>query len=109
VGRFNTGGSIDPTFGTGGLVNTLIGSSNTADGVAFQADGRIVVAGTSPWNSSGGKFALARYLGDSTAPSAGILAAPPATVSMPLPAEVPSSLDAAAASLLLELAQKRRG
>jgi uncharacterized delta-60 repeat protein len=75
VGRFNTDGSIDPTFGTGGLVNTLIGSSTTAVGVALQADGKIVVAGTSPWNSSGEKFVLVRYL--ASAPVIGSFTATP--------------------------------
>jgi uncharacterized delta-60 repeat protein len=40
-------GGLDPTFGTGGIVTTYIGSSNSfANAVAIQSDGKIVVAGT---------------------------------------------------------------
>jgi uncharacterized delta-60 repeat protein len=51
-------GDLDPTFGIGGRVTTNFTSrEDVAYPVAFQADGRIVVAGTSAF----GKFALARY------------------------------------------------
>lgn len=104
VGRFNTDGSIDPTFGTGGLVSTLIGSSNTAAGVAIQADGRIVVAGTSPWNSSGEKFALARYLGDGAAPAPTVLAS---AATQGEPSGMQATLDLVAASLALDHSSRR--
>ncbi|MFA7382658.1 MAG: putative Ig domain-containing protein [Desulfurivibrionaceae bacterium] len=56
--RYNADGSFDTSFGTGGGVTTDIDSSSNDYGtaVAVQADGRIVVAG-----SSNGNFALARY------------------------------------------------
>ncbi|WP_300329058.1 DUF4347 domain-containing protein, partial [Accumulibacter sp.] len=55
--RYNTDGSLDASFGSGGKVTTAIGSGNEqAMGLAVQADGRIVLAG---W--SGSDFALARY------------------------------------------------
>ena len=39
-------GDLDPTFGAGGKVTTLVGSSNSyANAVAVQLDGKIVVAG----------------------------------------------------------------
>jgi uncharacterized delta-60 repeat protein len=64
VGRFNADGSSDSTFNGTGLVGTPIGSSSSwAFGVAIQpTDGKIVVAGASPYNTSADDFALARYL-----------------------------------------------
>src|SRR5262245_12063781 len=52
-------GALDPTFGSGGLVTTDFGGSDSAQAVAIQSDGKIVAAG-----SSGGDFALARYNAD---------------------------------------------
>ena len=53
-------GDLDPTFGNGGKVVTLIGEGDAFGRVALQADGKIVMAGTA---SVGGvhKFAVARY------------------------------------------------
>ncbi len=56
VVRYNTDGSLDASFGAGGRVTTNFGNSDRAKAVAIQADGKIVVAGT-----SGVDFALARY------------------------------------------------
>jgi uncharacterized delta-60 repeat protein len=62
VTRYNTDGSLDRGFGTGGKVLTHF-SGNSFDfayGVAIQSDGKIVVAGQS--NVSGSSdFAVARY------------------------------------------------
>src|SRR5438270_12984466 len=53
-------GDLDSTFGSGGKVTTPIGSgSAVANGVAVQADGKLVAAG-----SSTGGFTLARYILD---------------------------------------------
>lgn len=38
-------GDLDPTFGSGGKVLTTIGNSASANTVAIQADGKIVVGG----------------------------------------------------------------
>jgi uncharacterized delta-60 repeat protein len=59
--RLNSDGSLDPGFGSSGIVTTQIGTANdTAIALALQADGKIVAAGTT--NSSGQlDFALARY------------------------------------------------
>ena len=58
--RYNSDGSPDTSFGGGGVVFTdFAEGSDFADSVALQADGRIVVAG-----SSSLKFALARYNSD---------------------------------------------
>ena len=66
--RYAANGSLDPTFGSGGKVTTGIGSDNEfGAGVALQPDGRIVVAGPSN-TSTDADFAVARYVGDATAP-----------------------------------------
>jgi len=65
VARYLADGSLDASFGTNGVVVTDVGkldplaggaASDSASGVVVQADGRIVVTGTSD-----GRFALARY------------------------------------------------
>ncbi|MUG95780.1 hypothetical protein F7734_26855 [Scytonema sp. UIC 10036] len=48
-------GDPDPSFGMGGKVFTNLGNIDSANSVAIQSDGKIVVAG------SNGDFALARY------------------------------------------------
>ncbi|MFC9815701.1 calcium-binding protein [Streptomyces virginiae] len=61
--RYNADGSLDTTFGTGGKVSTdIAGGSDTANGVALQADGKIVVVGVSE-NLEGGVawFTVVRY------------------------------------------------
>ncbi|MDX3248117.1 calcium-binding protein [Streptomyces sp. ME18-1-4] len=62
LARYNTDGSLDTCFGTGGKVITNFGGTDRADGVTVQTDGKIVAAGRS---NAGGTFdfALARYLG----------------------------------------------
>ncbi len=58
--RYNPDGSLDPGFGTGGIVKSTFRGSGTS--VARQADGKIVVAGTvpgaAPYTSD---FGLARF------------------------------------------------
>jgi uncharacterized delta-60 repeat protein/gliding motility-associated-like protein len=59
--RYNADGSLDNTFGSNGIVTTVIGSSSDfAYSVAIQNDGKIVVAGGS-YNGSNYDFALVRY------------------------------------------------
>ena len=58
LARYGTDGSLDPAF-AGGALTTDLGGSDYAQAVAIQADGTIVVAG-----SSDGDFALARYSAD---------------------------------------------
>lgn len=69
LARFNTNGSLDGGFGSGGKVTTSIGGFNDkANGVAIQADGRVVIAGET--NTAGfatADFVVARYT------SAGVL------------------------------------
>jgi len=46
LARYNPDGSLDPTFGTDGIVTTdFSGDSDSANDLALQADGKIVVAG----------------------------------------------------------------
>jgi uncharacterized delta-60 repeat protein len=57
-------GDLDPAFGGGdGRVTTDFGDVDRADGVAVQADGKIVVAG-SAGGRGGPDFAVARYNAD---------------------------------------------
>jgi uncharacterized delta-60 repeat protein len=49
-------GDLDPTFGVGGKVSTDFGADDSANDVAIQSDGKIVVVGRTFFN-----FALARY------------------------------------------------
>ncbi len=60
LARYNVDGSLDPTFGSSGMVMTDFGGSDAASAVAIQPDGRIVTAG----RSGSGDFALARYNAD---------------------------------------------
>jgi len=62
VARYETDGSLDPTFGLGGLAVTPIGTSRSSGrDVVVQADGRIVVAGDGILGSGAGAV-VARYL-----------------------------------------------
>ena len=56
LARYTTSGAPDPSFSGDGLVTTDFGGADAGQGVAVQADGRIVVAGR-----SGSDFAVARY------------------------------------------------
>jgi uncharacterized delta-60 repeat protein len=57
-------GSLDPTFGNGGIVITnFSGENNTiANATAIQSDGKILVAGSIPNNQGFGELGVARYL-----------------------------------------------
>jgi uncharacterized delta-60 repeat protein len=61
VARYNTNGSLDTTFGTGGKLTTFIGG-NSCDGfaVVIQPDGKIIVGGDS-YQGTSYDFTLARY------------------------------------------------
>jgi uncharacterized delta-60 repeat protein len=61
--RFNTNGTTDSTFGSGGVVTTHVGNSDEFGGVAVQGDGKIVVGGS---EMGGSPFAyyLLRYNAD---------------------------------------------
>ncbi|MFN9880044.1 MAG: calcium-binding protein, partial [Planctomycetota bacterium] len=62
--RFNADGSLDTSFGTGGMVTTAIGTSAvSAFGLTIQPDGKIVVAGYATISGTN-DFALVRYNAD---------------------------------------------
>jgi uncharacterized delta-60 repeat protein len=60
LARYNPGGSLDTTFGTGGKVVTPIAASGGGEAyaMALQTDGKIVVGGSSGDNRD---FVIARY------------------------------------------------
>lgn len=60
VARYNIDGSLDSTFGSGGIVTTDIGGFSMAFGVALQPDGKIVVGGRGG-PISGANFTVVRY------------------------------------------------
>jgi uncharacterized delta-60 repeat protein len=65
LSRFNSNGSIDPSFGNGGHVYTQVGIEDDFSlSSAMQADGKLVVVG---YYTDGGieNFLVARYLNDS--------------------------------------------
>jgi uncharacterized delta-60 repeat protein len=75
--RYNADGSLDTSFGNGGLVQTFSATGDSwASGVALQADGRIVAAGRTN-GSNGWDFIVARYL---PGPEIGTFAASASTV-----------------------------
>ncbi|MFI5405685.1 MAG: T9SS type A sorting domain-containing protein [Nitrososphaerales archaeon] len=62
--RYNQNGSLDNTFGTNGVVITQIGpTSDVAQSINMQTDGKIVIAGYSVMNIVTGQtdFVVARY------------------------------------------------
>ena len=65
LARYNSDGSLDADFGTGGKVTTSFGDrgNDGAEDVAIQADGKIVAVGGSGPCTPPCQFALARYLG----------------------------------------------
>jgi uncharacterized delta-60 repeat protein len=72
VARLNVNGSLDTTFGSGGIVETQIGQFGTSNSVlALQSDGKIILAGSG---------AMARYDSngqlDNTFGSGGVAATP---------------------------------
>ena len=72
LARYNPDGSLDESFGVGGIVTTIFpGQGSYAFALALQPDGKIVIAGTDFINfssevSSNTDFALARYNPDGT-------------------------------------------
>jgi uncharacterized delta-60 repeat protein len=66
--RYNTDGTLDAGFGSGGtaILKFAQGGNDNGHALALQADGNIVVAGTSGEGNSFSNFALARYFGDPT-------------------------------------------
>ena len=62
LARYNTDGSLDTTFGTGGKVVTAIGTDGTgASALVLQPDGKLVAAGTTTSDGSTYDFTVVRY------------------------------------------------
>jgi uncharacterized delta-60 repeat protein len=59
---FAAPGDLDPGFGTGGFVQTDVGSAGASD-VVIQPDGSIVVVGRTSTGEMVGEFAIVRYDG----------------------------------------------
>lgn len=68
LARFQPDGSLDPSFGGGDgvVLESLQGSSTFLADVAFDGDGRVVVAGTIFPPGAGAQFFVARYAPDGT-------------------------------------------
>lgn len=63
--RYGRDGGLDTTFGNGGKLVTPVGASDDAAlALAVQADGRIVVVGSTEQAATGQDFLLLRYLAD---------------------------------------------
>ncbi|TAL42846.1 MAG: hypothetical protein EPN89_16885 [Methylovulum sp.] len=58
--RYNENGSLDTSFSGDGIVTTDFGYYDQGNSVTIQANGKILVAGTS-WNGINSDFALVRY------------------------------------------------
>jgi uncharacterized delta-60 repeat protein len=68
LARYNTNGTLDATFGTGGMATTdFVSPNDLASSIAVQPDGRIVAAGAAgPFLNRRFDFALARYNSNGT-------------------------------------------
>src|SRR5439155_1217773 len=60
VARYDPGGILDPSFGSGGTVTTAVGDSAVAHAIAVQPDGNIVTVGYS-MTAGNFDFTLVRY------------------------------------------------
>jgi len=75
LARYNSDGSLDPSFGSGGKVTThfpgVDNTGSTATSVALQSDGKLVVGGYRKQSDrTSHEFALARYNSNGTLDSA---------------------------------------
>lgn len=62
LARFNVDGSLDPTFGTGGIVITdFFGQDDEVRDLAIQGDGKIVAVGNASTSSLSSDFGIVRY------------------------------------------------
>src|SRR3954452_8975084 len=59
-------GDLDPSFGNGGRVATTVGSNPRQNGMAIDAQGRILVVGEVNVTPSDANMVVARYLPDGT-------------------------------------------
>lgn len=65
VARYNSDGSLDTSFGSGGKATAdFFGSGSIVRAVAFGADGEIIAVGSVSKGAKGNDFAVARYNSD---------------------------------------------
>jgi uncharacterized delta-60 repeat protein len=65
VARYDSDGSLDPTFGSGGRVTTdFAARSDVGSAITVQPDGKILVAGAASLAATSFDFALVRYNSD---------------------------------------------
>ena len=62
LARYNANGTLDPSFGGDGKVETFFNGIDQARALQIQPDGKLVAAGTANGGAIIGQFALARYL-----------------------------------------------
>src|SRR6478672_7503625 len=62
LARYLPSGALDPSFGAGGRVSTLVGIGAAASGIVMQGDGAIVVAGISFSTPTSPAATVVRYL-----------------------------------------------
>lgn len=65
--RFNPNGSLDPSFGSGGIVVGTLGAGieeESIEGLALQLDGKIVTSGSRYAEPGGGSGVVSRYIAD---------------------------------------------
>lgn len=70
--RFNPNGSLDPSFGSGGIVVGTLGAGieeESIEGLALQPDGKIVTSGSRYAEPGGGSGVVSRYIADFDKPS----------------------------------------
>src|SRR5687768_5565626 len=60
-GKLLAAGSLDKTFGAGGIAVARVGTTCIGNDLAIQADGKIVVVGYTPWATGTPDFAVARF------------------------------------------------
>ncbi len=63
VARLDANGAIDPSFGQSGIATIDLGETDTARSITVQADGKILIAGTST-NAGVNQFSLVRLNAD---------------------------------------------
>jgi uncharacterized delta-60 repeat protein len=64
LARYDTDGTLDATFGVGGVVTTDFGSNDVIRGLAPAPGGKVVAGGIAGYSSASSDFALARYNSD---------------------------------------------
>ena len=62
LARVNADGTLDPAFGTGGVLTTRIQGDDLVSLLVIQPDGKILAAGTTQNAAGVPELALARYL-----------------------------------------------